>query len=454
MINDLSQNGEAKILENIITSDFPNIIVDVGAHDGITFSNSYNFINKGWNAICIEANPFIYKKLKSNLKNFELVKTLNLACSNYNGKSELFIGQDGDKGLLSTLCKDNNSWFNYARSNKKILVPVSTLEKVLDRNNIPSDFSILLVDTEGMDFEVLKGLNFKKYSPRIIVTEEYKHNIKKHNKKYQLLKSNNYKLKHKLRCNTIWVRKDLTNSEDLFSHSLSIEKSVKNYLKNHSGVSLNFKNAKKEFNLNKYDVELIKNPKWEDDALIFRVKPNNVDLTYDLVIKLHEDKYPLANHIYNNQDILTKIGLSGKATNIIKTNEMQATNNIYRYVMYDYISGITLGKLVKKVDTKEISKLRNSLKDCVNSLLDIGINVFVRDLDDFIVYKNNSNYTTCLTDYNAIMDCSNASKYSREKIKGIVGNIIDNLVDKDYVPFVSQRPTLIDLKEKKNDLRF
>ena len=37
----------------------------------------------------------------------------------------------------------------------------------------PTRPGMLLIDAEGMDFEVLNGLDFDRYRPTIIVTEEY-----------------------------------------------------------------------------------------------------------------------------------------------------------------------------------------------------------------------------------------------------------------------------------------
>lgn len=35
--------------------------MDIGAHDGIRFSNSYAFSVLGWKGICVEAHPDYYK---------------------------------------------------------------------------------------------------------------------------------------------------------------------------------------------------------------------------------------------------------------------------------------------------------------------------------------------------------------------------------------------------------
>ena len=75
----------------------------------------------------------------------------------------------------------------------------------------------------------------------------------------------------------------------------------------------------------------------------------------------------------------------------------------------------------------------------------MGVNPFIRDLADFIVVKDGSEERVVLTDYNALMDCHNASEYSRSEIMSIMDSVIEKTVTKNYKSFVSTRPTLTDL---------
>ena len=44
------------------------VIVDVGAGDGVNMSNSKHFEDKGWTAICIDADPRVKDSLPKNRK--------------------------------------------------------------------------------------------------------------------------------------------------------------------------------------------------------------------------------------------------------------------------------------------------------------------------------------------------------------------------------------------------
>lgn len=203
---DTSQGGEVAVIKALIEPDAPKYLVDVGAHDGKHLSNSWPFIKAGWKAIAIEPLPSVFDELVKNHSNHKNVTCLNLACSDKPGTLPLYIGIDGESGQMSTLCTDDNEWFRQNRSNKSITVSVETLTNLLEQQQWPRDFSILLVDAEGMDYEVLLGLDFDKYQPRIIVTEEYASNPEKHKNKYEFLRSKGYTYHSLVAYNTIWVK--------------------------------------------------------------------------------------------------------------------------------------------------------------------------------------------------------------------------------------------------------
>ena len=63
-----SQYGQDILLNNLINKQ-NGFFIDIGAHDGICFSNSYLFETElEWNGICIEPLPNIFKKLEKNRK--------------------------------------------------------------------------------------------------------------------------------------------------------------------------------------------------------------------------------------------------------------------------------------------------------------------------------------------------------------------------------------------------
>lgn len=198
-----------------------------------------------------------------------------------------------------------------------------------------------------------------------------------------------------------------------------------------------------------FSVEVLKPPRWLDDSLILkinRIKP--------LVLKIHEDKYPLAAHIYNKRP--EALFETGYVAQLVDTWVIEQEGKMYRFVLYEYVEGVSLGEAVKGASEAQIGEYRRLLKECVASLLKVGVNVFVRDLDDFIITTDDlGNRKVVLTDFNAILDCSLASSYSRIHVMDIVSSIIDIVVTPDYRPFRSHRPTMLFREEddQKVDMR-
>lgn len=203
----ISESGEVETLRRLIRpTDLP-FLVDVGANDGLFFSNSYEFLKAGWSGLLIEPLPKAYRSLARRYRRSSKVTCLNVACSNQSGQGQLFIGADGEMGMTSTLSKDQNDWFLRNRTSKTIPVQVRVLNDVLKEANVPKDFSLLMIDTEGLDFEVLQGIQFAEYRPRIILTENYDIDLEKAHAKDAFLIANGYELAEKTLENSFWIRK-------------------------------------------------------------------------------------------------------------------------------------------------------------------------------------------------------------------------------------------------------
>jgi FkbM family methyltransferase len=219
---DHSQAGEGACLNNIVRNyECLEWIIDIGANDGVRVSNSLQFVKRGWRAILIEPAPAVFQKLLANHVTRENVTCLQIACSDRTGEAKLYFGSDGEEGLLSTLCTSNNEWFSTARSSQWIDVRTDTITNILRYHNSPVHPGILLVDCEGMDYEVLLGLDFDQFRPTVIVTEEYEWEPGKHSAKYALLIKANYSLFQKIGCNTIWIDRAAVRRHQTFCKAYS-----------------------------------------------------------------------------------------------------------------------------------------------------------------------------------------------------------------------------------------
>ena len=73
--------------------------------------------------------------------------------------------------VLNTI---NKNLVNYHHAKPKIVKPIKTrtLDSILEDTKFKNEkISLLSIDTEGSELEVLEGFNLNKYSPDIIVVE-------------------------------------------------------------------------------------------------------------------------------------------------------------------------------------------------------------------------------------------------------------------------------------------
>ncbi len=164
MKNSLSQIGQDRYVINKVYKKKRNgFFVDVGASHGLNLSNTY-LLEKdfGWTGICIEPNPNFFRKLIKNRK----AKCVQIAAYSVGGQEVEF----SVAGVLSGISK-HVDFHKSAATKPTIKVKTKTLTKILDECKAPAFIEYLSLDTEGSELEVLKGVDFNKYTFGFITLE-------------------------------------------------------------------------------------------------------------------------------------------------------------------------------------------------------------------------------------------------------------------------------------------
>jgi len=202
LFRDYSQSGETVAIRKILRGTPKPFFVEVGANDGRFVSSTYGLMLDGWSGLCIEPNPVVYERLRKNIARFEKVKSVCCAASPERGPLRLFLGKEDPHGVYSTISSEDSEWYRLHRDEAFVVVEGKPLSEILAENDVPRSFSLLLVDTEGMDLEVLRTLDFEKYRPELIITEDYE---PKNEAKSAFLRSCKYQFLTRIGCNTFWI---------------------------------------------------------------------------------------------------------------------------------------------------------------------------------------------------------------------------------------------------------
>ena len=197
--------GEFRLMRQLAGHDCPTIFVDVGANDGFYGSNSFPFVARGWRSLLIEPHPVAFEKLRQRHAGKPQVTCLNLACAEAPGELPLWFASEDPGGSRATLCTDPRMVSRRLPDNAHAVVHVERLDAVLASQGMPFEFGILSIDAEGMDYEVLLGLDLRLWHPKLIVTEDY---APKNGLKSDYLAAAGYQ--HAAHCvdNALWVRSD------------------------------------------------------------------------------------------------------------------------------------------------------------------------------------------------------------------------------------------------------
>lgn len=164
--------------------------VDIGAYDGIEFSNTYIFEKIGWDGFCVEANPKTFDLLKNNRK----CDVYNYALSSTNDSKAKFLTSTVNMlDVLEMYKTDRHENRIIRESNNNIEyieIPTITFDELMKNYNDIDYIDFMSLDIEGGELDILKTIDFNKYSFGVI-TVEINHNYEEIK---QLMFSNGYKV--------------------------------------------------------------------------------------------------------------------------------------------------------------------------------------------------------------------------------------------------------------------
>jgi FkbM family methyltransferase len=171
-----SQNDEDDLILSYFETSKKNVL-EIGANDGITLSNSRLFIENGWSAHLIEPSDIVFNSLVSLYSENNKVNCYKLGIADSSGSKVFYESGSllgiGDYALVSSLDKKEiDRWtlddVSFATSEAFFLTWQDFLEKYNLQN---TDFNYISIDAEGYDWLILQQIDLSKHNCEVLCIE-------------------------------------------------------------------------------------------------------------------------------------------------------------------------------------------------------------------------------------------------------------------------------------------
>lgn len=159
-----AQHGEDLLVEQLLGRI--KSFIDIGANDGVLFSNTFKFAKKGARGLCVEPSHKSFRKLKLNHLFHRKVRCIHSAASSQSGY--LYLKEDGYESTLSQVHSD--------ASLDSAKVRAFTLDELIRKHSSFNKVDLLSIDVEGHEESVLRGTQ-KPMQAKIIILESDKSDL-------------------------------------------------------------------------------------------------------------------------------------------------------------------------------------------------------------------------------------------------------------------------------------
>jgi len=162
MLGLATEFSEAKLINSYgFKEKSKPILLDVGANIG---SFTHNFARQGWQVIAFEPVPDLIEKFEERNEPYhERVTLIKRAVSDVSGQIVPFYTSTKHPGI-HTLKPFHDT------HEAKLEVETIRLDEVVETHHLPH-VTLLKVDIEGADFLALKGFDFEKFRPELVMIE-------------------------------------------------------------------------------------------------------------------------------------------------------------------------------------------------------------------------------------------------------------------------------------------
>lgn len=164
-----SQYGEDIFFRLLLHPRSAGTYLDVGSHDPVHGSNTFNLYARGWKGVTIDPNPsFASAYRKHRPKGLHLVEGVAKQPSN-------LIYHMFERDVFNTLSPERAlevAGFG-EKPTGQVIVPCRPLTSIVSDHLAGVQIDLLSVDCEGFDLDALESLDLSVNRPTVIIVEDY-----------------------------------------------------------------------------------------------------------------------------------------------------------------------------------------------------------------------------------------------------------------------------------------
>lgn len=161
-MKDYSQNREQEKILNFCNG-VTGTVLDIGANDGKTLSNSLALIENGWSAVLVEPSEISFNKLSHLHVLNERIICIHAAISDTEGIVDFYESgshlSPDDHSLLSTMNKSELKRWEGSNNHFEAKQTESITFKTLLSKSPYKKFEFITIDAEGQDYDILQQID-------------------------------------------------------------------------------------------------------------------------------------------------------------------------------------------------------------------------------------------------------------------------------------------------------
>ncbi len=164
-----SQVGEDRILDFLFQSlgiRHPAYL-DIGTNHPVIGNNTYFFYQRGSRGVCVEPDPVLFELIKNKRRN-DICVNVGIGLNEVTEADFYIFPESG----WNTFSKEEAE---YRKANghpyqKVIRMPLKNINNII-QDHFKKNPDFISIDVEGLDFDIVKSLNYELYAPKVLVIE-------------------------------------------------------------------------------------------------------------------------------------------------------------------------------------------------------------------------------------------------------------------------------------------